>query len=258
MSQLRNLKIDTAQTTFLRVGLKWDALERDKYDGFYPFETEEQARAQSLDALKKANNAKLTAKLLDKSFFFARWSGKYERLYAHHMAAKFAADRYLEQHHLESFDLDLCCFCYDEQGKLVEFVTPLNVGRLRGSKDEPAFLHSGDDTTGTGETYDEELMVLVRTIDHDIHRIFFIIVSAHHGFDEVPRGHWDIVSTKNEKLLLSAKLGGQPHKLHVMAKLSRDEQGWRLEEIADYFPLDENEAVPLDQRVDQLIRKNCL
>jgi len=250
--------IDAAQTTYLRVGIKWDPLERDNYEGFYPFHTEEEARAQSLAAVKKANNAQFIAKLLDKSFFLARWSGKYERLREHHMAAHAVAERYLEQHHLESFDLDLCCFSYDAQGKMVDFVTPINAGRRNIAKDTPAIMHSGDDTTGTGETFDEELMVLLRAIDHDIHQLFFLIVSIHHGFDEVPRCHWAIVSTKNEKTLLSAGLGGQTHKVHIMAKLLRDEHGWRLQEIKDYLPLDENDSVPLDQRIDRLIQSQYI
>jgi stress response protein SCP2 len=116
-------------------------------------------------------------------------------------------------------------------------------------------MHTGDDMTGTGDTFDEEILVNLRAIDATIHHVFFVVVSIHHGFDEIKGGFWSIISTKGEQKLFSTHLKGQSRDhLHVMARLSRgDGVNWSLENIAAYVPFDKDEKVPIQERIDRAL-----
>ncbi|MGB9153322.1 MAG: TerD family protein, partial [Alphaproteobacteria bacterium] len=259
MADLRSLTVSESKTTHLRVGIKWDPLERDDIADAYGIESPKEARAELLAIIQQINTARLIGKFLKLTVIFSNRGQKFDRTIDQKIAKKKALEKYLSQEKLASYDLDLCCFCYDLHGKLVKFVSPVSSEAKDDLQKKPAFMHTGDATEGTvhesTSTFDEEILVDLTAIDPAIDTVFFVVVSVNHGFNHIKGGFWSIISTKDEEELLSAKmLAKDPHKVHVAAKLTRlGGSTWLLDEIVGFPPIDANGKISLQRRIDQAI-----
>ena len=263
MPSLRHHTINAKLAPHLRVGIKWDPLERDNIEETYAIGSAKNARAELKVLLKQIKNTELMAKILRATVFLHKQAARYDYLRDQQLMRKKKLEKYLAQDKLLSYDLDLCCFCYDQNGQFIEYISPVLMDTPQGRQSLLAFMHSGDDATGTGDAFDEEVLVKLSAINPAIHQVFFVIVSINHGFDQIKGGFWSIVSTTGEKELLSSTLRTPlQHKLHVMAKLSRGSEAedniWSLDELAEYQPLDKNEKTPLHIRIDQLLAARYL
>ncbi len=257
MTDLRSHIFPQAKQARFRVGIKWDPLERDDLAEAHALESPAAARVEYAK-LARALKAKPRPNGLVSLFSFIPFIRDYqlqeERLRTEKEKRRKALAKYLAQEKMESFDLDLCAFCYDKNGKRHSFVSPVSVEEEEAIGKESAFIHSGDDMTGTGDLFDEDMQVNLSALDPAIESVFFVIVSNHHGFDEIKGGSWSFINTWGETEIFSATLKTQKKdRLHVIGRLMREEESWKLQEIADYCPLDDSEALSLDQRVDAVL-----
>lgn len=259
MTQLRINTIDTAPPTNLRVGLKWDPLARDNIAELHDVESAQEARKTLAAIPGKLWKLSLLAGILRATFMFRKVAAVVDGERQYKLIERKDLERYLTQAKLHSYDLDLCCFCYDKDGKLAGFVTP-DVTEMHGtSRWDPAFLHAGNDTTGIGEAFDEELLIRLPLVDAAIHQIFIVIVSVNHGFDKIKGGFCSIVSTRHERELMSSVLQTpQQHRLYVMAKITRDEKFWVAREVAEYCSPEGRENALMPRRIDQLLAARYL
>jgi stress response protein SCP2 len=254
MADLRRLMINTTPLTHLRVGIKWDPLERDALGEDHAWKSAEEARGELGVVLQEIKSQRFMMKLLGLSFFFRSKIGTYARRCDQNLRKQKIIEKYLAQEDLLSHDLDLYCFCYDKDGKFVQFVSPHSTSTHEGDVVQTAFVHSGDDSSGTGDSFDEEMLVKLSAIDAAIDQVFFLIVAVNQGFDEIKGGFWSIVNTIGEVELLFSKIAGQTQdRVYVIAKLSRAESGWVLEELRDFCSPPEIEEMPTPIQVDQVI-----
>ncbi len=253
MAALRSYTIPVTQPTYVRVGIKWDPLERDNIDEIYGLGSAENAQAQLDKSSRRIRTFKWVGEFF-RIFLLNKLADRIDGLREQELIVKKDMQTYLTQKKVRSYDLDLCCFCYDANGKLAGFISPVFMGEEYLPQGHRAFLHTGDDATGIGDAFDEELLVNLHAVDAGIHAVYFIAVSINHGFDQIKGGFWSIVRTKDETELLSLALQTKlRHRVHVMAKLSRGDGAWTLDEIAEYCPLDPDEKIDLHQRVDRLL-----
>lgn len=162
--------------------------------------------------------------------------------------------RFLEQEHLNSFDLDLLCFCYDKEGDLLLSVFPNTIESVIDPKNHAAFFHLGDDTTGTGDTFDEELLIKLPAVNAVIDSIYLVTISNNHGFNEIKGGSWSVISTENETELCSSLLHhSDSANICVMAKVIRENDSWRLENIDAFHRIDRSKNVSFVDNLKDLI-----
>ena len=259
MAQLRSHMIDGSKTTRLRVGIRWNPLERDDIGDAYGLESAVEARAELGAVRQHIKTTRLVGRFLRWTRVFGNRAAKIERSLDQSLGKEKAMEKYLSQEKLPSYDLDLCCFCYGRDGKLLKFVSPVSRETKDDLQKKPAFMHTGDATTGevhaaVGGIFDEEILVDLTAIDSAIDTVFFVIVSVSHGFHQIKGGFWSIISTRDEDELLSTRMQTkEQHRIHVMAKLSRIQEMWSLEEISGYCPIDNNSKIALQHRIDQMI-----
>ena len=254
MPELRRYTIDAARPTYVRAGIKWDPLERDDIEEMYSFGSVKDARKKLGSVRRWLRFYKFMAGFVRATFLIADMSERFEDWIEHKEAKKVALDKFLTQAKLQSYDLDLCCFCYGKDDKLIGSIAPAYDETSQNlQQDQLAIMHSGDDVTGTGDAFDEELLINLHAIEADIHQMFLVVISVNHGFDKIKGGFWSIIRTKDETELMSAPLHKEPQRAHVMAKLTRDGTSWIVDEVAAYCPLNKDEKIPMRQRVDQLL-----
>ena len=259
MASLRSFTIDASKTTHLRVGIKWDPLERDAIGDAYGIESLEDARGRLKAANQQLKSMALMSKLLRMTVVFAAAGLKVQKSHDQIVAKKKAMEKYLSQAKLPSYDLDLCCFCYEANGRMAKYVTPLSMEKGEELKKQPAFMHTGDATTGTSGVFDEEILVNLDAIDPTIDKVFFVITSVSHDFNLIKGGFWNIVSTKDEDELLPTKMLTEAQvRVHVMAKLTRFGMAWMLDEIAEFCPVDKNEKIAMERRVNTMLKERYL
>lgn len=259
METLRSFTIEASKTTHLRVGIKWDPLERDDIAEAYAIESLAEARAELAAITKHISSTLFMSKLLKSSVIFANAGIKMERTLDQSADKKKALEKYISQAKLPSYDLDLCCFCYGSNNNLVKYVTPNTLEKKEDLQKKQAFMHTGDATTGTSGVYDEEILVDLSAIDPAIDKIFFVITSVSHDFHLIKGGFWNIVSTRDEDELLPTKLVTKAEaRAHVMAKLWRFGNAWNLDEIAQFCPVDKNEKISMERRVNQMLKTRFL
>jgi len=259
MEGLRSFTIEASKTTHLRVGIKWDPLERDDIADAYGIESLAEARADLVGVTKQIASTRFMSKLLRMSILFANAGIAMEKTLDQSLAKKKALEKYVSQGKLASYDLDLCCFCYDQNNRMVKYVTPVTLEKQDELQKEPAFMHTGDATTGTSGVFDEEILVNLSAIDPAIEKVFFVITSVNHDFRYIKGGFWNIVSTKDEDELLPTKIVTQAQvRVHVMARLSRFGNAWALDEIAEFCLVDKNEKISIDRRVNQMLKTRYL
>lgn len=252
---LQRHTLKTPTPTFVRAGIKWDPLHRDDLEELYNIYSEEEAKALLMRTEQQIKIFKVIAKFLRSTALIADMAGPFEDRIEPRLKIVKDLNEYIAQAQLPSYDLDLCCFCYGKDGRFIGSIAPgLNEIEQNLKQPELAFMHSGDDVTGTADAFDEELLINLLAIAPDIHHVFLVVTSVNHGFNEIKGGFWSLVRTKDEFQLMAQELTTNlPHKIHVMARLSRiQEREWEIVEIAEYQPLgnvDEELVVPTISKI---------
>lgn len=254
MTQKNRYVLDATKPTYLRVGIKWDPLERDNIDEEHSIGSPRQARMRLEVIAKRLKWLKFGAVFLRLTLALKFLAKDFDNEIREKRAKQAALQQYLKHEKLHSFDLDLCCFCYGQDGRLVGFVLPDFTEMYGTAQFHPAFLHSGNDTTGTGDMFDEEVLINLHGIDAGIHQVFILVVSQRHGFDRVKGGSWSLITTKDEKEIMSTALKTEKtDRLHVIAKLARNGTSWDVIKVAAFCPLAEDKKVPVQHRIDKLL-----
>lgn len=128
----------------------------------------------------------------------------------------------------QSIDLDASCLIFDASGQLVDQVW---FNQLR-SKDG-AVVHTGDNRTGAGDGDDESIIVELGQLPAAIATLAFTVNSfTGQNFSQIENAYCRLVDQTNGQELARFDLTGSgQHTAQVMAKVSRDGQGWSMTAI---------------------------
>ena len=254
MAKPRGYKIDAAFAAYIRAGIKWDALPRDKAAEAYGIMSIKDAKKKSLRLPLKIVMMKIAGIMMRFTILLGGAANRLDRMCEFKKGEIAALKLYLSQEKMASFDLDLCTFCYDANGTLIGY-TIADVTHMKGeTKWDPAFIHSGDDMTGTGDAVDEELVINLHGIDPAAQHVFIFVVSNNHGFNRVKGGSWSVVSTMNEEELMAGVWETtEQHRAFVMGKMTRQDHFWLVKEVAEFCPLSVDRKIPMVQRIDQML-----
>ena len=123
-----------------------------------------------------------------------------------------------------SVDLDATAIMFDASGRNVNQVW---FNQLK-SKDK-SIKHTGDNLTGAGDGDDESIMVALDKVPANVTQIVFIVNSySGHTFDMIENATCRAVDSdaSDTELCRYELSGGQKIQAMVMAKLSRQGDGW--------------------------------
>lgn len=128
----------------------------------------------------------------------------------------------------QSIDLDASCLIFDASGQLVDQVW---FNQLR-SKDG-AVVHTGDNRTGAGDGDDESVIVELSQLPAAVTTLAFTVNSfTGQNFSQIENAYCRLVDETNGQELARFDLTGSgQHTAQVMAKVSRDGQGWSMTAI---------------------------
>ena len=236
--------------TRLRFGIKWEPLARDEIEFVHKFESMRKVRRRIALAGFYQGWMQFIADALRATYFLRGLAPAFvERRQDSEKAVQPHRD-YIAQAKLPSFDLDLWCFCYDANGELAEYLSPLSSMRKNPGQVPPAIMHSGDEATGLSTGFDEQLMVNPAHIDAAITRIYFVVLSMNHGFNKVQGGTFTVMNTRNEAVVYSGPLHTpETRKMAVAVELSRADGGWQLRILQDYCRVSGDAQDKLDRRI---------
>ncbi|WP_127781624.1 TerD family protein [Rhodococcus sp. X156] len=128
----------------------------------------------------------------------------------------------------QSIDLDASCLMFDAQGKLLDQVW---FNQLH-SKDG-AVQHTGDNLTGAGEGDDESIAVDLSALSPTVTTLVFVVNSfTGQNFSQIENAFCRLVDATTDTELARYELTGSgTHNAQVMAKLTRNPQGWTMTAI---------------------------
>ena len=174
---------------------------------------------------------------------------------------------YLSQSKMPSYDLDLCCACYDAAGTCLAYVYPAiaahhkKIEQAYADPQKHAIKHSGDDRTGMRrQDYNEALTIDLALLSPAVSDIIFVAHSANHSFDTIEgQSSWSLTDATDKTALLSATLRkDKPYRLYAMAKVTRDAESWRIEQLDSYIPLSA-QYKDVDKAIfSQIIMQHCI
>jgi stress response protein SCP2 len=94
--------------------------------------------------------------------------------------------------------------------------------------------HLGDNTTGSGEGDDETITVDLAQVHRQIDTIFLLVTSYQgHSLEWVANAYCRVVDAHDVELARITLTLGVPETGVVMARISRDAEGWRLRAVAE-------------------------
>lgn len=139
-------------------------------------------------------------------------------------------------HNVKSYDLDLFCVMYNDDG---EFVDGVSGEPAESADDSGKVYHSGDDTSGHGDNDDEQISVELKDLPDYIHHIVFVAeIQSAHTFGDVVNPEIRIADgmTDDDILLVSLGRGADSERSAcVFAHIYRQGEGWMLHHISDYL-----------------------
>ncbi len=158
-----------------------------------------------------------------------------------------------------AYNLDLLCFKYDSNKKLVGMISPYSIVPRNADKAQLAILHSGDDPDGVGVGFDEEIMINLGDVEKNVSTVFFVVSSENYGFSKIKGGLCSLIRTQDEQELIGSDFtAGGDQQTFVFAGMRRTGDGWTLEKIADFITVDADKQSPLDDTIDDILRnKYC-
>jgi tellurium resistance protein TerD len=255
------MDINPDEAPHLRIGLRWEARDID-------FTKFIDGGAYSMDKIKKevragflfVTTAGVSAIFSGAGSLLRKWNPAFsERLEVSASDLKKIErlqSAYLRDQNKPPFNLDLICFCYDKNKKLVEMVSPFTPIPRNADKARLSIVHSGDELDGVGVYDDEEILIEIKDVPNTVDHMFFVVASHNWAFDQVKEGRCHIVRTKDETELVSIDLTGDGKKeTFIFAKLQRAGSKWRLQEISDYIDVDQDNKASPDDAIDDVIRE---
>ncbi|KAB2345725.1 TerD family protein [Actinomadura rudentiformis] len=128
----------------------------------------------------------------------------------------------------QSIDLDASCLLFDASGNLADTVWFRQLRSKDGS-----VLHTGDNLTGEGEGDDEVINVDLQSLPANITQLVFTVNSfTGQDFSQIENAFCRLVDEGTGQELARYDLSGSgQHNAQIMAKVSRDGQGWSMTAI---------------------------
>ena len=128
----------------------------------------------------------------------------------------------------QSIDLDASCLMFDGQGQLVDQVWFQQLRSADGS-----VVHTGDNRTGAGDGDDESILVDLLQVPAQVASLVFVVNSfTGQDFTQIENAYCRVVDeTTAGEVARYALSGSGRHNAQVMAKLTRDGQGWAMTAI---------------------------
>lgn len=259
MAKAEKVVINSANTPHLRVGLKWEPREIDHIKfitasnnaaaAYFKIATEGGFSALYGAMGTFGRNLSASPKIANSFDASADVRSKIKKM----------GEDMKEDFTKPSYNLDLLCFKYDKDKKLVGLISPYTMVPKGADRSQLAILHSGDDPDGVGIGFDEEIMVSLRDIADNVNTVFFVVASEDYGFDKIKGGQCALIRTKDEKQLLANSFdsAGSQQTL-IFASMRREGGDWALDNISDFINIDEDKESPLDDTLDDILRnKYC-
>jgi stress response protein SCP2 len=95
-------------------------------------------------------------------------------------------------------------------------------------------VHLGDNTTGSGDADDEAITVDLAQVHRQIDTIFLLVTSYQgHPLEWIANAYCRIVDEQGTELARITLTLGVPETGVVMARISRNGEGWRLRAVAE-------------------------
>jgi len=128
----------------------------------------------------------------------------------------------------QSIDLDASCLLFDGQGHLVDQVWFQQLRSADGS-----VVHTGDNRTGAGDGDDESILVDLLQVPAQVATLVFVVNSfTGQDFTQIENAYCRVVDEATAGEVARYALSGSGrHNAQVMAKLTRDGQGWAMTAI---------------------------
>jgi tellurium resistance protein TerZ len=130
----------------------------------------------------------------------------------------------------QSIDLDASALLFDSAGKLVDQVWFKQLRSKDGS-----VQHTGDNLTGAGEGDDESIKVDLSQVPANVATLVFTVNSfTGQDFSQIENAFCRLIDEADESEIARYELTGSGrHTAQIMAKVSRDGQGWSMTAIGN-------------------------
>jgi tellurium resistance protein TerZ len=128
----------------------------------------------------------------------------------------------------QTIDLDASCLLFDAGGNLADSVWFRQLRSKDGS-----VLHTGDNLTGEGEGDDEVINVDLASVPANVTQLVFTVNSfTGQDFSQIENAFCRLVDESTGQEIARYELtGAGQHNAQIMAKVSRDGQGWSMTAI---------------------------
>ncbi|HEY8479694.1 MAG TPA: TerD family protein [Spirillospora sp.] len=128
----------------------------------------------------------------------------------------------------QNIDLDASCLLFDASKNLVDQVWFRQLRSKDGS-----VQHTGDNLTGEGEGDDEVINVDLQSVPANVTQLVFTVNSfTGQDFSQIQNAFCRLVDlTTGEEIARYDLSGSGPHTAQIMAKVSRDGNGWSMTAI---------------------------
>lgn len=128
----------------------------------------------------------------------------------------------------QSIDLDASCLLFDGSGNLADQVWFRQLRSKDGS-----VQHTGDNLTGEGEGDDEVINVDLQSIPPNVTQLVFTVNSfTGQDFSQIENAFCRLVDeTTGQEIARYELSGAGQHNAQIMAKVSRDGDGWSMTAI---------------------------
>lgn len=140
-----------------------------------------------------------------------------------------------------TYDLDLSCFAYDDQGHFL-FDVDGSVGNT--IDDSGKVYHSGDNVDGSGEGDDEQVSVELLDMPIEVHQIVFLVdIGSAHAFEDVFEPTVRIADGMTNNDFINVRLdknGGKNYTACVFARIVRSKDNpdvWNLHHITKFVDM---------------------
>ncbi|MEU6748797.1 TerD family protein [Spirillospora sp. NPDC046719] len=128
----------------------------------------------------------------------------------------------------QSIDLDASCLLFDASGNLADAVWFRQLRSKDGS-----VQHTGDNLTGAGEGDDEVINVDLQNVPANVTQLVFTVNSfTGQDFSQIENAFCRLVDeTTGQEIARYDLSGAGQHNAQIMAKVSRDGEGWSMTAI---------------------------
>lgn len=128
----------------------------------------------------------------------------------------------------QSIDLDASCLLFDASGNLADAVWFRQLRSKDGS-----VQHTGDNLTGAGEGDDEVVNVDLQSVPANVTQLVFTVNSfTGQDFSQIENAFCRLVDeTTGQEIARYDLSGAGQHNAQIMAKVSRDGEGWSMTAI---------------------------